>query len=759
MTLVKTASAFYLKNRSFILRSLYVYLLFSLFGSSVNLNIKKRLVKLLRYRKHLSNKAASDEEETQIITESEVKQVKSTKHVKNLAQYIIQISDFKMVNIIAFQIMIIAAKIYLNLRIISIDSQLVSSLFSKNYKNFGKLVLHWLLIGIPISYLSSLSVYLTNTLSKVLITNITNDLMNNYLSTSSTSDKDNMNTFYKINHFSDSIKDPHQRISVDIFELSNNLSSIPSIILNPFFSLAVSSSKLFNYDNGSMTEVTLLFGLVINVSTIFIKLASPNFSRISNSYSQHESDFRQVHANIINHYEQIALLRSWFRELYDADCYYFVLERFLRRSYRKFAFYNFVKTFLMKYTWGAFGLSLCAFPVFKNHFSHVQQEISKSKVTQDFLQNRSFLMSGSNSLGDLLSSKKNIDQIIGTSKRVIDFKNALTDLTEEDIDSEYLIESELGGGAVVTHNNDLISFKEVPLYTPNGQLLCRPLNFTINQGENLLILGPNGSGKSSLFRLLSGLWPLKTGELIIPEYNSIFYLPQRPYLLKGKTNLIEQIIYPKSYHDFEIELTMPSTDSKKIFKNLIDILKILELDYLLSGQNISSLDEGLLTFDSLAHADEESSDLDSDSENEISTHSKIAVLHLVKDWSQELSIGSQQKLAMARLYYHMPRFAVLDECTSQVTPEMENKMYTYATKSLNISVLSVAHRTSVWKFHKYLLQFDGKGGYIFKKFNYKKRLELNEEKLDIEKSLNSVPTLKTKLEELRIVKENQLRRV
>ena len=37
------------------------------------------------------------------------------------------------------------------------------------------------------------------------------------------------------------------------------------------------------------------------------------------------------------------------------------------------------------------------------------------------------------------------------------------------------------------------------------------------------------------------------------------------------------------------------------------------------------------------------------------------------DWGAELSLGEQQRLGFARLIYHQPAFAILDECTSGVT--------------------------------------------------------------------------------------------
>jgi ATP-binding cassette subfamily D (ALD) protein 3 len=143
----------------------------------------------------------------------------------------------------------------------------------------------------------------------------------------------------------------------------------------------------------------------------------------------------------------------------------------------------------------------------------------------------------------------------------------------------------------------------------------------------------------------------------------MFYVPQRPYLALG--TLRDQIIYP----DTKIMALSKGYEDSKIS----DLLKKVHLSYLIEREG---------GFDS------------------------------VQDWADVLSGGEKQRVAMARLFYHKPQFAILDECTSAVSIDVEGIMYDYA-KELGITLFTVSHRQSLFKYHEYLLRFDGRGHYEF----------------------------------------------
>uniref|UniRef100_A0A8C7HQK8 ATP-binding cassette, sub-family D (ALD), member 3b n=1 Tax=Oncorhynchus kisutch TaxID=8019 RepID=A0A8C7HQK8_ONCKI len=220
------------------------------------------------------------------------------------------------------------------------------------------------------------------------------------------------------------------------------------------------------------------------------------------------------------------------------------------------------------------------------------------------------------------------------------------------------------GSGEIINKDQIIKFEHTPLATPNGDILIKDLSFEVTSGTNVLVCGPNGCGKSSLFRVLGELWPLFGGRLTKPERGKLFYVPQRPYMTLG--SLRDQVIYPDTVEDQRRKGT-----SDKVLKDYLDNVQLGHILEREGGWNT------------------------------------------VQDWMDVLSGGEKQRMAMARLFYHKPQFAILDECTSAVSVDVEDFIYSHC-RTVGITLFTVSHRKSLWKHHEYYLHMDGRGSYEFK---------------------------------------------
>jgi len=196
---------------------------------------------------------------------------------------------------------------------------------------------------------------------------------------------------------------------------------------------------------------------------------------------------------------------------------------------------------LSKYGTTMVGYSVLGIPVFGAQSEEYKKQIGedKSKITKDYIRNSSLLINLSKAIGRILVSYKDFQNLAGYTSLVSELKQVIDDLDEgkynralvKNADKTFDISDHTKRGEIILSGN--IKFEDVPIISPNGDILVEGINFEVTKGMNLLISGPNGCGKSSLFRILGNLWPVFGGKVFKPESDKIFYIPQRPYLPNG----------------------------------------------------------------------------------------------------------------------------------------------------------------------------------------------------------------------------------
>ncbi|GCE98695.1 hypothetical protein ZYGM_002898 [Zygosaccharomyces mellis] len=647
------------------------------------------------------------------------------RHIDFLIRLILR--DKKFIMLFLIQAILLVTRTLLSLRVATLDGRIVSSLVKANYSKFIKILLgNWMLLGIPASFVNALIAYTTKWCSLTINKILTTYMLDKYLV--------DHRTFYSVTA-SSTASEVQDNLTKDIGTFSNTTSSLLNQLLKPMLDLILCSFRLLSSSSSFMGEGTLALGLVVYVSNRLLRLIQPNFTKLIMKRSTMESWFRSLHSHVHLNNEEIAIMRGESRELASLDYSFYELVLFMNREIKKRFIYDFASSFIIKYSWGAAGLVLCSIPIFFKDKIIVADE----DVTADFITNRRLLMTASGSLGRFVELKKSIQQLRGVWLRLKNFGDLLDSYSDPQ-------KSRPDDGVILEYDQKKIIFENIPLVTPAGQVLIWELNFELKQGDHLLIIGPNGCGKSSLFRILGGLWPIRlslegkpTRAVIPPSMSndecSIFYLPQKPYM-GSMTTFREQIIYPDTIAQFEKRF---HGNYSKGDKHLAKILSTLELEDLIS-ENMA-----LVMVNASDNREEANSSVE-----------PREAFDLKRNWSEELSIGIQQRLAMARMYYHRPKFAVLDECTSAVSPEMEQKMYSTAQR-LGTSLVSVCHRTSLWHFHNYLLKFDGKGGYRFGKFDPEERLASENKLMELNTLLDQrVPMWEKRLKDLMVVRRSNV---
>ncbi|KAF0982153.1 hypothetical protein FDP41_012014 [Naegleria fowleri] len=455
--------------------------------------------------------------------------------------------------------------------------------------------------------------------------------------------------YYKTANLNTGLNDPDQTITQDVDKFCEGICGLYANLVKPIADVIVYTYQFVNIVGVGGPLVVLGY---MTFSFIAMAILRPPFGTLTSKMQDLESKFRHTHYRTATNGESIAFYAGDQLERNVSDEAFWNLfnhKRLLIRAKWLFGFFNdfFVFNFPQAVSW-----LIAMYPVFFGMLKNADQiELARvlrylaAVVSHEFT-----------AVGEIIHLHTRLSETSGYAANICHLLETID--TIEKVDKEKKANTMVAG--------ETIKFDKVHLSTPDGHTLVKNLSFEVlkttpEKRNNVLITGPNGTGKSSIFRVLAGLWYADSGKIQKPggaentKTSDIYYIPQKPYNIYG--TLREQIIYPDD----------PNSEKSKQFTNdqLKDFLRRVRIAYI---------------------ADREGWDKE-------------------KNWDDILSLGEQQRLAVARLLYHKPAYAILDECTSAVSTDVESHLYSECQKE-NITCVTISLRPALIPHHDWELSLE-----------------------------------------------------
>jgi ABC-type bacteriocin/lantibiotic exporter with double-glycine peptidase domain len=199
----------------------------------------------------------------------------------------------------------------------------------------------------------------------------------------------------------------------------------------------------------------------------------------------------------------------------------------------------------------------------------------------------------------------------------------------------------------------------------NRNVIVEELTLDIRKKKKIGVFGDSGSGKSTLLKILLGLVKPDSGELLVDDqvvnennieswHQNIGYVSQNTPILDD--TLIFNITLSSQAYDLEV---------------LMSLLKKMNLKkFILGDDNINNLNIG--------------------------------------DRGSRISGGEKQRIGICRALYRKPKILILDEPTSSLDEEIENKILEDIFKIENLTTILVSHNLKNFSFCDSLYKLENK---------------------------------------------------
>ena len=229
-------------------------------------------------------------------------------------------------------------------------------------------------------------------------------------------------------------------------------------------------------------------------------------------------------------------------------------------------------------------------------------------------------------------------------------------------------EKEIEFGSQREFLNKNIEFKNVDFSYDGENKILNNFSLSLEEDKVYALVGSSGSGKSTIAKLISGLYPVDSGEILIGDKNISSY--DKESLMKNIGIVFQN---PQLFQGISIFENVKLAKSDASDEEVLRALKIARCD--------EFIDKFKDAYDVVIGAE-----------------------------GVNLSGGEKQRVSIARIFLKDPKIIIMDEASAAADPENEYELQ-IAFKELikNRTTIMIAHRlTSIRGVDEILLIEDGK---------------------------------------------------
>lgn len=207
---------------------------------------------------------------------------------------------------------------------------------------------------------------------------------------------------------------------------------------------------------------------------------------------------------------------------------------------------------------------------------------------------------------------------------------------------------------VIFSHDNLLQIKNGS-FAYQDRIILKDINLKIQSGEKVALVGATGAGKSTIVNLLTRLYPLTSGSLVLNNQDA------NNVDLKQWRSIFSVVLQENSVLTGSIrDNLLIGVENNVTDDDMWQALDVAEL-----GDFVRQFPDGLDT--------------------------------VIGEQGRKLSGGQRQRLQIARAYLRKFKFLVLDEVTSNLDSDTESKIMQSldnVAKQKNCGVIAIAHRLS-----------------------------------------------------------------